>query len=53
MREKEYYNLAKEIGVDFDDAFRLYEDLKDKDRQTMIDTLCREGRIVMEEKRND
>ena len=36
MNEKEYYDLAKALGIDFDDAFRLYEDLKDKDRQVVV-----------------
>lgn len=47
MSKNEYFNLAMSLGVDFDDAFRLYEGLKDKDRQTIIDTLCREGRIAI------
>ena len=47
MTEREYWNLVKMVGVDFDDALRLYEKLKDKDRQTVVLTLYKEGRIAI------
>lgn len=47
MTEKEYWNLVKIVGVDFDDAIRLYEKLKDKDRHTVVLTLYKEGRIAI------
>lgn len=47
MTEREYWNLVKTVGVDIDDAYRLYEKLKDKDRQTVVLTLYKEGRITL------
>lgn len=47
MTEKEYWNLVKIVGVDFDDAIRLYDKLKDKDRHTVILTLYKKGRIAI------
>lgn len=47
MTEREYWNLVKTVGVDFDDALRLYEKLKDKDRRTVVLTLYKEGRIAI------
>lgn len=47
MTEREYWHLVKTVGVDFDDAYRLYEMLKDEDRQTVVLTLYKEGRIAL------
>lgn len=47
MTEREYWNLVKTVGMDIDDAYRLYEKLKNEDRHTVVLTLYKEGRIAL------